>query len=73
MSAPFKVRIAAGGISKWIGEATNPFSEHEADAIVFTDSIPDFCKYVLSDAAFDDFEGGKTYTAIGLEKIEFVY
>lgn len=74
MDKPYKVRITAGGISKWLGPSpADPFVDNEADAEVFSDSMSRFHKYVLNEVQFDDFHAGKTYNGIGLEKIEYVF
>jgi hypothetical protein len=69
----YKVRITAGGITKWIGENETPFVIDEAEAVVFHDSLSDFARWVLGDCQYDDFHGGKKYDDFGLEKMEFVY
>jgi hypothetical protein len=71
---PYKVKITAGGMSKWLGSTSEePFTTDQDKAEVFKDNMPDFYKYVLSDARFDDFHNGDTYDKVGLESIEFVF
>lgn len=74
MDKPYKVRITAGCISKWLGPSLEaPFVDDEKEATVFKDYMPDFYRYVLREVQYDDFHDGKTYDAIGLERIEFVF
>lgn len=70
----YKVKITAGGESLWIADdQENGFTSNEAEAAVFSDSFAQFNRFVLSEVEHLDFFDGKTYTEMGLEKIEFIY
>lgn len=82
-NSTYILRITAGDITLYVADGVDNihFTENASKASVFSDSLSDLSKYVLSEIELAPFVAGvldeddtsPTYQERGLEKIEIIY